>query len=605
MVKVHSRICRLFQRDIGIRALFESPTVATQALALDDSDDTEDAARLLEHMLGEVASLSEEDAAVELQETSFPSAGTAVRTATTKTGSASFAGHGTEADTRKREQSSVQIQTLAIVTANRVKALKHNLESYQRHSHHYDRRLRIAIFDDSQDSATRVENRQTLTQVAQDFGADIDYAGHEEKRLFAARLLDHTDLPADIVNFALFDVYKTGYSPGANRNAVLLGTIGAPLFIADDDTVCRLSQAGEVQEDLSLALGCDPSEYWFFPDQKLAVQQAQYIDQDLLALHEQWLGKSVADLPAYTPHERCCPNRLAQVEERLSSNQARIELISNGLVGDCGWASPFHYLMVKGASLQRLVATEETYRRACTSRGMIRSVKQPTLADASFFMSTFFSLDNRICPPPFLPAMHGQDHLFAATYWQCRSHSWFLHLPWTLNHEPVGDRQFWPGEIFRQASGYSLIELLLGILYGAPSHPEIVDTTQRMQSLGSYLIELSNLPKHEFSDYMCEQAQGDKNRQLADIEDHLAVHPDGPRYWADDLRRYQTLLRQALERADFWIPLDLKFSGSDREPAEQVRHWIRKYGELLYWWPAIVAKARALQEGGQSLAQPI
>ena len=605
MVKVHSRICRLFQRDIGIRELFERPTVAAQAVALDDSDDTEDAARLLEQMLSEVESLSEEDAAVELQETNLPAAGPAVRTKTTKSGSTSLAGRDIEAETPNREESSVQIQTLALVTANRVKGLKCNLESYLQHSRRYDRCLRFPVFDDSQDEATRVENRQALVQLAQDYGANISYAGHEEKRLFAAMLLDHTDLPADIVNFALFDVYKTGYSPGANRNAVLLGTIGAPLFIADDDTVCRLSQTGEVREDLSLAVGCDPSEYWFFPDRKQPVQQAQYIDRDLLGLHEQWLGKKVGDLPAYTLHERCCPDRLAQVRERLNGNQARIELILNGLVGDCGWASPFHYLMVEGPSLQRLVATEEAYRQACTSRGMIRTVQQPTLADASFFMSTFFSLDNRACPPPFLPAMHGQDHLFAATYWHCRSHSWFLHLPWTLNHEPVGDRQFWPGEIFRQASGYSLIELLLGILDAAPANPSVLDASQRMQALGTYLMDLSKLPKQQFYDCMCEQTRGDKNQQLADIEKHLTTHPNAPQYWAQDLRRYQSLLRQALERADFWIPLDLKVSGSDKEPAEQVRHWIRKYGELLYWWPAIVAKARALEEGGQSLAQPI
>ena len=53
-------------------------------------------------------------------------------------------------------------------------------------------------------------------------------------------------------------------------------------------------------------------------------------------------------------------------------------------------------------------------------------------------------------------------------------------------------------------------------------------------------------------------------------------------------------------------PRDLGGGGSDPAAAwEAARDRLRRFAELLEWWPAIVAAAKDLKDAGQGLLQPL
>ena len=61
-------------------------------------------------------------------------------------------------------------------------------------------------------------------------------------------------------------------STGANRNCLLLDTVGALVLSVDDDTGARLARCPERQDAVAFHTGYDPSEFWFFPDRASASQ---------------------------------------------------------------------------------------------------------------------------------------------------------------------------------------------------------------------------------------------------------------------------------------------------------------------------------------------
>src|SRR5205085_11671408 len=149
------------------------------------------------------------------------------------------------------------------------------------------------VMDDSPGLETRAASRQMLYALKQKYGVGISYAGLEEKLLYAKKLIDTKELPPEVVKFALFDIDKLGLiTTGANRNAISLHTVGDPILIVDDDTVCKIASAPEKQEGLALVSANAPTEeHWVFPDREAALQFADYTELDLLALHEQLLGR--------------------------------------------------------------------------------------------------------------------------------------------------------------------------------------------------------------------------------------------------------------------------------------------------------------------------
>ena len=107
----------------------------------------------------------------------------------------------------------------------------------------------------------------------------------------------------------------------------------------------------------------------------------------------------------------------------------------------------------------------------------------------------------------------------------------------------------------------------------------------------------------DFEEFASIQARGMNTSFISMMEERLRVCGESPEFWANDVKRYLGLLQKALTREDYWVPLDLIDGRSVDEARELSQRLVRKFGELLYWWPHIVEAARGLRAQGKTLAQ--
>lgn len=135
--------------------------------------------------------------------------------------------------------------------------------------------------------------REMLQSLKEHYGVRISYAGPAEKRAFAAALVEESDLRPDVVDFALFDTEQCGQPIGANRNALLLHTVGELAFSTDDDVVCEVARAPTMKDGLAFEYRGDFTKFWFFPDRRTTLSSVTRVEEDILAIHERLLGRSL------------------------------------------------------------------------------------------------------------------------------------------------------------------------------------------------------------------------------------------------------------------------------------------------------------------------
>jgi hypothetical protein len=447
------------------------------------------------------------------------------------------------------------------------------------------------------------------------YGVQILYAGADEKRQFSEQLAAVGGLPPDIVDSALFDTERVNYTPGANRNAALLHSVGQAAFSADDDTLCRVATAPDFSEQIRIATDCAPEDFWFFPDRKAALESASLSERDILAIHEKWLGQKVSGLvsPSSANGSKTSNPAEARLLERMTRSAGRVRLTFNGLAGDCGWGSPFGfwgrplgYLLLSGRSRDRLLRTERDYRQALTSREVLRVVAAPTVSDQACSTSTFFGFDNHDLLPPFLPVARGQDLLFGTVLSLCFQDAYVGHLPHALLHVPREQRVFNPGELLRSASGYDTAKLIFDCISLFSRDLRATAPAQNLQTLGNSLAGLAAEKPKGFACVVRDRARQTADAAVQTMQEFLSIHNNAPVFWAEDMKKYATLLHRHAHSDDYAVPLDLLDAGRNREQALTLaQRLVGKFGDLLRFWPDIVRAAAALRERGCTLAVPV
>ena len=505
---------------------------------------------------------------------------------------------------------SVTIASVVFRTCNRPDVLRRGLESYLENCLRHGRSNDFVVMDDSTSPAIRRDCRDMLSELKRRYGVEVLYAGLEEKQQFARRLIEIGGLPEEIVQFALFDVEQCGYSYGANNNAVLLHTSGDAVFVTDDDMQCRFATAPVVREGFRFSSCTDPQELWVFPDREAAMRSAAAAEKDILSSHGQFLGQVPAGLIApgsEADYREASPDLL-----RKLATGGRIRITVNGLVGDCGWGMPFGYwnktygyLALEGPSHERLVRSATDYRAACTSRDILSVVDRATITDRFSFLFGSLGLDNRTLLPPVSPVFRGQDLIFATTAEKCLAESFLAYLPWALLHAPLEHRKFWPGEVVRGGSGIDLCRILIECIQSFEPGAVQRDVGLRLRGLGQYLTEHGTQPTAKFEAFLRERLARSNDRLISLLEGRLQSSGGLPEFWANDVKKYLAILRQASAREDYCIPLDLVVGRSRTETRELTRRLVFKFGQLLYSWPEMVEAAGRLRSGGERLAQPV
>jgi acyl carrier protein len=558
----------------SLGALFQVPTVAALAAAIAAShappDDPE-----LERLLDQAENMSAADVRV-LLASERPTAEALAPAALSS-----------------REQALAErITTVGCPTRNRPAALQRCLDSYAEHCVGHGHAPRFLVVFDDDDAETSESCHRIVSSVHARHGLPIALAGRREKAAFVQALAAIDAAPADVVEFGLFGAgLPEVVEIGANRNTLLLSTLGEQLFSVDDDTLCLVADAPAADDHpaVSQALSDDPWEIWSFPDRDAALRHATFVDRDALAAHGALVGRAVADVGDLPPDPG-----------------GRIRITVNGLLGDCGWGSPAPYLELDDASLRRLTASSDVYRRAVCSREVLRTTRRIGISSGiRNFMTTFAAIDNDRSLPPFNPVGRGSDRLFATMVSACDPYARFASLPWALLHLPIEMRRFSPGEILRSASGIDFVTLIEILVRDAAQDMDGLASDARMRHIGQHLRAFARRSPRECVTALRSRVASWARDRIQSLDAARDAHPRACDAWLSDVDAYAAQLHTYLVERDGFVPLDLMYGRNRDEATTLTLQLIERFGSLLYWWPNITEGARELRQRGCVLERPI
>ena len=503
------------------------------------------------------------------------------------------------------------IAGIGIFTADRPALLERALTSYVARTSANRRELEYVVFDDSKDDDGRRASLEVARTIRERFDVYVRFSGVDERAAYVRRLCQCSGVSPEILEYAL--LLPTGYTLGQNRNALLLDTVGSLFFGADDDTICAPACPPlDREQRLRFCAGSDPSDFWCFRDFAEARGWARFVDNDFLEDHERLLGWNTCDLDALVPLAASNDGPPAMsLHQRIGRSGSTVRVTVNGLLGDCAWGSPFGlwhepmgYLAFDGPSLERLIHSEEFYRRAILSRQVLRVTNGPVVSDVSFSMLTFWGLDNRELLPPYLPSHRGQDLVFGQVLWKCFNQAVVGHVPLALVHHPDPPRRFWPGEMSRSATGVDLCRLVIEALKLCRLQGPAATPALRLKALARHLAGLAELSDRVLGEQLRERLHESNRLFEGKLKERAQPTIRRRGFYADDVARYFAKLKTAETREDYWIPLDMfSIDGSGAEG--RIRRALRQFGELLDAWPSIVEAAKALRRNGLRVSRPV
>lgn len=496
--------------------------------------------------------------------------------------------------------SETRIGALAIPSAGRPALAMQTLRGYLGAFARVGRRIEAVVVDTSRSAEERRAYREGLRALGRETGAVLRYFGEEQLEAHA-RWLAEAGVDPELVRFAGGDPLGTGQAYGAARNRVLLDTVGGVVLSVDDDVRCSIAPSPGARPGVRLFTGSgpgyvnyDPHEYWFFDDRAQVIAGHPPVEVDLLALHEQCLGRGIREILAeHAPSEiDDCELLDPARREAVAAGRGDVPITFLGLRGDAGMYAPTWHMLKTGPSRERLMASEETYRRALASRELLRSVPRLTLSDGRWYQGTMIGLDNRTVLPPTLPVMRYEDGVFRIAVHRTRPEAWCAHLPWTALHDRPGAAAWEPDSVWRTAAWTRMGELVVRLLLFAPLAPGDAPD-ERLRALGEHLVALASLPTTAFFEAVEHETRQQKALYVEHLERLLDAYDHRPRPWADDVRRHLDLLARSLATPELFVPLELREHHSLPHARERARDIVHRYGRLLRAWPELVAATRA------------
>jgi hypothetical protein len=495
------------------------------------------------------------------------------------------------------------ISCLAIPTSNRPQELLRAIDSYAAHFSRTGRSLRCLVADDAPSLQANRLVKEAVKERRKAWDGEMVYTGLEEKRQLVNVLAQNGSLPRDVLEFGILG--PSGYSPtiGANRNTIFLQTAGEVILSVDDDTVCQPCATPECDAGtLRLGSETDPHEFWFFPNRESALAFMHPTDVDILAAHEELLGRHVWTLVEPPTAQRTADLNTAcgHLMQSIWTGNGRVLVTLNGSVGDSAMHSGRILLIYQEPhTRQRLMSSEEDYRLVLRSREVVRQVRTATVCDGSSVHGMCVGFDNRDLLPPFFPVCRNEDGIFFNMIARCLDGSHLGYLPWSLVHDPPQGRSYFEGA----AAAVRISDFVICCISTWPRPIPGASTADHLRSLGRHLIEVASAEPREFAEFIRMSLWQQASRRIAHEEALLRQYAEQPAFWATDLRRDIQTIQLAVAKPDYAIPIDLPEEMRPEEPLRGAQDLVRRYGELVQWWPAIVERAAALSSAGSAHVQ--
>ena len=511
--------------------------------------------------------------------------------------------------TVSKEKSNSRIESLSIPTRNRPAELDRSLRSYVENSRENGREIQFCVSDQSDDLQLKDANLSVLEQIRKDFDVSISYGNDEEKRAFAKELASNSGVSPHVVDFALFNPMQIPCAIGANRNALLLQSVGELTAQVDDDTLCRLVPSASARNELTLSSQTDPTEFWFLDQPAADACHSESHSVDFFALHEQLLGKSVGDcIQHYIESSDSSAVDLTDVSatlfRRLETDNNRVIFTSIGVKGDSGMSSPYFLMQLGGEAHMRLTQSEEIYRQSLANRLVRRSVSNASISDGPFCMGLNLGLDNRHLLPPFIPVLRNEDGVFAVLS-QTIQAGFAGHLPWLLSHKASTPGVFPLEELHQRFGRFGSGDILEMFINSVAPSPMRADAGENLIAVGEALQNWGHAPASDF-DEMLRLLIGFKISDMGTaLQLLLAQKADAPAFWKRDIEGCLKNLPLLVADPEFIVPWDLRNLAHPVGTRRLFQLFVVRLGELFQAWPAMYSAASDLRNKGIRLCRPI
>jgi hypothetical protein len=494
------------------------------------------------------------------------------------------------------------ISCIATPTRGRSQLLPLTFGSYIADLRKYGRMPDLLIADDSAEEADRRATLNAAEEIAKAAGRQIVYAGAAEKLTFLRTLANECDAPEDVLHFAMLGDSRFPVTTGANRNGISLYAAGLLLLTVDDDSechpICKSEEA--VRQHVTLGGEREKPSVWKMTQGSESLVTNESTALDVVGQHELFLGKT---LPRAVAEHRA-NLRLTRLSDRLlmdlSKDRGQIILTFAGVAGDPGMRSSAPIAMLRQYESRLAADNELQYREDLKLRDIVRHFPSTTICRTGFPMTTAVGLDHRVLLPPFMPVCRNQDGLFVATVKRVHPQGHFAHLPFALTHKP--------SEMRKNDSAWTstrIAEHIVEYIATWSEPPAQQDADMRCRSLGEFLIGISSMREPDFEEMTRVLLLRRATRFIKECETLLARYHRTPKFWARDLCDRIAEIRKAMISEDFTVPCDLAALFSSEHIHEATQELIKKFGELLYWWPEVVKTTRTLADGNVRLGKLI
>jgi hypothetical protein len=495
-------------------------------------------------------------------------------------------------------ESATPVRHVGILTCDRPEALHASAMSFAQDS----TPIELVIVDDSRTSRVRAANLAALASSAAVPGCEVLYAGIAEKRDYARRLAEAAGVAPEIVSFALFGSEAAAGSIGANRNALSLACAGFAFLSTDDDTLASLAMPNDPVAGVRFSDGADPATYRFFDNRDELLAAVVPADDRVVDVHAAVLGCSLRAIASAAGSNVDLAGATSETIEQVVSGTGRVAATVLGVHGDSGMFAGAGFLMtwmLGGFPL----GDDATYRRAVTSRELVRCAPCTSIRRSPPFMSTSIGLDHRTLLPPFMPVLRDEDSVFSATLTTCFEMAHVAHLPRSVFHAAASGRRYDPNRI--EAAGIRrFADLVIELIRSTGFGPGPSSSEQRLGIVGAHFEHVGRCDDAQLLATIRRIHVRAAGRRLARLDVALGASQNAPPSWVADAHAFRERLTAAIGREDFYVPWDVP-GDSAIERLARTRRLVFELGRLFGAWPAVVGAARHLATRGDRLARPL
>ena len=482
------------------------------------------------------------------------------------------------------------ISSIAIVTANRVEKCMNALRSFADNAREHSRTVTFRLMDDSFSPDTQVRYQNELAHCAGERGLSVRYSGRGEKEAYVSRLAQ-LGIDPKTARFALLGENDDGLPAfGANRNCVLMDTVGECVMNVDDDVVCRSTLHPCYPDQLRICGHLFPRDMWFFRERQEVLDHLPWSSVDILQEHEKMLGAPVGDLllkyraNSTIELEDICNHILMGV----LCGDAVVSITMGGVAGDSGGNSSKFLLNCLGQTKANLLSSRAVYDTAMSSREVLAVAKGYTISHVPFCHTLNIGLDNCDVLPPFFPVARGEDMTFGLTAMHCFNSCFLGHLPVALLHNAESGRNYDDVPKFRMTQ-------LITFLISSYQLPPGTERSEALRLTGRFLEELAAAPDREFWHQISGFAMTAAANWMRGLNMLLSMFDDYPAHWRKDLQDFHSGWTALLDDPLFCIPIEYRERYPVHIAKNKTRDIIKKAGGLLCTWPEMLAAAQYLK----------